>query len=296
MHGDTIDIDLTGSDDQRPFALNNPACSTLSMSHYAVRCITAPELMQNEGYVRPVTVKMRKGSVLDPVHPAAVATRHHTQQALADVILKAFAPLVPSMSAAGCQVSFSAFAVGGLDDRPAVSADGAQPYYVVADIVSGGMGGSAHADGLSAVDTHGGNCGIISAEVLETIGPLRVLQTALVPDSGGRGRQRGGLGVLRDFEMLAARGLLTANSQQQRDDTAPWGYDGGGAGGKAAFILNPGSEREEKLTAHITARPLLRGEVLRVVGAGGGGWGNNNERDAQLHGRDLVEGYVTCEE
>ncbi len=294
VRGEEIEVDLTGSDDQRPFALNNPACSTLSMAHYAVRCVTAPELMQNEGCVRAVTVRMRKGSVLDPLRPAAVATRHHTQQALADVILKAFAPLVPSMSAAGCQVSFSAFAVGGIDDRPAVTAHGEQPYYVVADIVGGGMGGSATGDGMSAVDTHGGNCGIISAEVLETIGPLRVLKTALVPDSGGCGRQRGGLGVLRDFEMLATRGLLTANSQQQRDDTAPWGFAGGGTGGKAAFILNPGGADEEKLSAHITARPLLRGEVLRVVGAGGGGWGPAVEREPALQARDLMEGYVSA--
>jgi N-methylhydantoinase B len=191
-------------------------------------------------------------------------------------------------------VSFSAFAVGGFDSRPARASDGAAPYYVVADIVGGGMGGAPAADGLSAVDTHGGNCGIISAEVLESIGPLRVLKTELVPDSGGAGRHRGGLGVLRDFEMLGERGLLTANSQQQRDDTAPWGFDGGQPGGKAAFVLNPGSAREEVLCAHITARVLRRGDVLRVVGAGGGGWGDPAQRDPARVARDRREGYISA--
>ena len=295
VKGDEIEVDVSGSDDQRPFSLNNPECSTLSMAHYAVKCVTSPELIQNEGCVRPIHVKMRKGSILDPKRPAAVATRHHTQQALADVILKALAPLRPDYAAAGCQVSFSAFVLGGFDDRPETADDGEQPYYVVSDIVGGGMGGGPHEDGLTAVDTHGGNCSIVSAEVLETIGPLRVLRTKLVPDSGGIGEHRGGLGILRDFEMLAERGVLTCDSQQQRDDTCPWGFAGGGPGGKAAFILEPGTQAEEKLLARITAMPMTRGQVLRVVGSGGGGWGDPANRDPALIARDLTEGYVTAD-
>lgn len=293
VKGDEIEVDVTASDDQRPFSLNNPECSTLSMAHYAVKCVTTPELSQNEGCVRPITVKMRKGSILDPHPPAAVATRHHTQQALAEVVLKAFAPLCPAMSSAGSQVSFSSFVLGGHDDRAQARVDGEQPYYVVSDIVGGGMGGSHVCDGLTAVDTHGGNCSIISAEVLETISPLRVLRTELVSDSGGEGRHRGGLGILRDFEMLAERGVLTADSQQQRDETAPWGFDGGGPGGKASFVLNPGTEQEETMLARFTARPLRRGEVLRVVGSGGGGWGDPAQRDPELDRHDREQGYVT---
>ena len=296
IRGDEIEVDVTGSDDQRPFSLNNPECSTLSMSHYAVKCVTTPTLSQNEGCVRPVSVKMRKGSILDPDRPAAVATRHHTQQALADVVLKAMVPLHPELSAAGSQVSFSAFVVGGHDDREETREDdGSQPYYVVSDIVGGGMGASATYDGLTAVDTHGGNCSIISAEVVETISPLRVLRTELVPNSGGTGRQRGGLGILRDFELLTERGMLIGDSQQQRDETAPWGVEGGGPGGKAAFVMNPGTDREEVLLARIPSRVMMRGEVLRVVGSGGGGWGDPAERDPVLAAVDLQEGYVTAQ-
>jgi len=293
VKGDEIEVDVTGSDDQRPFSLNNPECSTLSMAHYAVKCVTSPELIQNEGCVRPVSVKMRKGSILDPYRPAAVATRHHTQQALADVILKAFAPLCPATSSAGCQVSFSAFVIGGHDDRPEAAIDGESPYYVVSDIIGGGMGGSDTTDGLTAVDTHGGNCSIISAEVVETISPLRVLRTELVPDSGGAGRHRGGLGILRDFETLADRAVLIGDSQQQRDETAPWGFAGGGPGGKAAFVLNPETDREETLLARIPKHILNKGDVLRVVGSGGGGWGDPADRDPALAARDLEEGYVS---
>jgi N-methylhydantoinase B len=293
ISGDEIDVDVTGSDDQRPFSLNNPECSTLSMAHYAVKCVTSPELLQNQGCVRPITVTMRKGSILDPIRPAAVATRHHTQQALADVILKALAPLRPEVSAAGCQVSFSAFVLGGYDDRPEVADDDGKPYYVVSDIIGGGMGGGGERDGLTAVDTHGGNCSILSAEILETIAPLRVLRSELVPDSGGAGKHRGGLGILRDFEMLSDRGMLTCDSQQQRDTTAPWGFAGGGPGGKASFVMNPDTNREEIMLARVSALPMHRGDVLRVVGAGGGGWGDPSERSAKLAESDLTEGYVT---
>jgi N-methylhydantoinase B len=296
IRGDEIEVDVTGSGDQRPFSLNNPECSTLSMSHYAVKCLTTPALAQNEGCVRPITVKMRKGSILDPHRPAAVATRHHTQQALADVVLKAMVPLCPELSAAGSQVSFSAFVLGGHDDRVETREDdGKQPYYVVSDIVGGGMGASATHDGLTAVDTHGGNCSIISAEVVETISPIRVLRTELVANSGGTGRHRGGLGILRDFELLTERGMLIGDSQQQRDETAPWGVEGGGPGGKAAFVMNPGTDREEVMLARIPSRVMKRGEVLRVVGSGGGGWGDASERDAELAAHDLCEGYVIAD-
>jgi N-methylhydantoinase B len=157
------------------------------------------------------------------------------------------------------------------------------------------MGASATHDGLTAVDTHGGNCSIISAEVVETISPIRVLRTELVANSGGTGRHRGGLGILRDFELLTERGMLIGDSQQQRDETAPWGVEGGGPGGKAAFVMNPGTDREEVMLARIPSRVMKRGEVLRVVGSGGGGWGDASERDAELAAHDLCEGYVIAD-
>ena len=290
---DEIEVDVSGSDDQRPFAFNNPESATISMTHYAVKCVTTPELPQNEGCVRPITVKMRKGSILDPHRPAAVGERHHTQQALADVVLKALAPMRSEASAAGCQVSFSSILVGGVDDRSEAADDEGAPYYIVSDIVGGGMGGGPFEDGLSAVDTHGGNCAIISAEVLETIGPLRVLKSELVPDSGGRGRRRGGLGIVRDFEMLAERGIIWGASQQSREETAAWGFEGGASGGHAGFIFNPDSEDRRPKLARLPAQPIRRGDVLRVIGGGGGGWGPPSDRDPTAIDHDLHEGYTT---
>ena len=291
--GDAIEIDLSGSSDQRAIGINCPEASTYSMVNYAVKCIVAPDLVQNQGVSRPITVKTRKGSIVDPHRPAAVSMRHLTAQAIADAVLRTMAPINPTTAAAGSQISFPVFVAGGVDDRAERSAgNGGAPYYVICDIIGGGMGGSARADGLDAVDTHGGNCAILSAEVVETVAPYRVRRTELVEGSGGAGRHRGGLGILRDYELLAGNSIVSGYVQQTRDVTVPWGFDGGGPGGAGSLVLNPGTNREEVLPSKLVARIFKKGDVFRIVGAGGGGWGDPAERDPELIARDAREGYA----
>jgi N-methylhydantoinase B len=293
VEGSDITVDVSGTDDQRANGMNCPEASTLSLIHYAVKCILAPDLPQNQGCDRPVHVKTKRGTVLDPIRPAAVSVRHITQQALADVVLKALAPVAGEYGAAGCHTSFPSFVLGGFDDRPEMRLDdGSQPYYVIADIIGGGMGGAEGLDGLNAIDSHGGNCAILSAEIMETLSPVRVRETVLVDGSGGHGKFRGGLGIRRDYEVLASNGILTGYCQQTRPDTAPWGLHGGGTGGQAALIRNPGTQQEENLKSKMVGLMLRKGDVLRTVGAGGGGWGNPAERDPALAEHDQREGYV----
>ncbi|MDE0416912.1 MAG: hydantoinase B/oxoprolinase family protein [bacterium] len=293
VSGDDITVDVSGSEPQRANGLNCPESSTLSMIHYAAKCVLAPDLPQNQGCDRPVHVVTKRGTVLDPVRPAAVSVRHITQQALADVVLKALAPVAGENAAAGCHTSFPSFVLGGFDERPEMANDdGTAPYYVIADIIGGGMGGAEGTDGLNAIDSHGGNCAILSAEIMETLSPVRVRQTALVPGSGGAGQFRGGLGIRREYEVIAGTGILTGYCQQTRPDTAPWGLHGGESGGTAAMIHNPDSAGEQSLQSKMVGVILRKGDVLRTQGAGGGGWGDPARRDPALLERDLAEGYV----
>jgi len=289
--GDGLIVDFAGTSPQHHGALNCPIASTISMAHYAVKCIVAPDIAQTEGCNRPVELRVPPGSILDPARPAAVSVRHLTQQAVADAVLKAMAPMAPRLAAAGCHISFPTLGVGGFDDRPRRRQPDGFPYYIISDIVGGGMGGSAHRDGLDAVDTHGGNCALLSAEVMETLSPFRILKTELIEGSGGRGRHRGGLGLRRDYEFLASRGIMGAYLQQTRDDTRPWSACGGEPGGKAAMILNPGTPGERRLSSKVIGHILGKGDVVRLEGAGGGGWGSPLERDPAAAKADAEAGF-----
>lgn len=271
----TLTLDFTGTSAQRPNGLNNPIASTISMVHYAVKVVFTPDLPQNEGCNRPVRIIVPEGTILNPKEPAAVSVRHLTQQAVADVVLKALAPMAPDASSAGCQIAFPTFVIGGFDQRPEVvaKAGGTAPYFVVTDILGGGMGGTPQHDGISGVDTHGGNCAILSAEVLETTGPVRVVSTRLVDGSGGKGRHNGGLAIEREYEMLSPGLVVSGYTQQTRTETAPWGLDGGEPGGLAAVHIIRRNGLEEPLRSKFVAVPLEQGERLRMRAAGGAGWG-----------------------
>jgi N-methylhydantoinase B len=292
VEGDRLILDFAGTSAQRDCALNCPPSSTLSMVHFAVKALFAPTLAQNEGCNRPVEIRVPDGSVLWPRRPAAVSVRHLTQLALADVVLKALTPLVPKTASAGCHVSFPTFAAGGFDDREQVAAGRSPSYFLIADIIGGGMGGSPAGDGMAAVDTHGGNCALLSAEVLETMSPLRVRRSALVPGSGGVGEFRGGLAMEREYEILSSVCTISGYLQQAEVATAPWGWDGGGAGGLAGCWLKSSDGVEKVLaTKHIGLR-LKRGDVIRYRSAGGGGWGDPARRSRETAAIDRREGYV----
>ena len=292
VQGDRLILDFAGTSAQRDCGLNCPLSSTHSMVHFAVKALFAPSLPQNEGCNRPIEIRLPEGTVLSPRRPAAVSVRHLTQQALADAVLKALTPLVPETAAAGCHVSFPTFAAGGLDDRPGALAAGGEPgYFLISDIIGGGMGGYPGGDGISAVDTHGGNCALLSAEVLETMSPIRVQRSALVPDSGGTGEFRGGLAMERDYEILAGVCTVSGYLQQAAPETAPWGYAGGGSGGLAGCWLTPAAGEEQALPSKHIALRLKRGDRLRYRSAGGGGWGDPRQRSAEAQMEDREAGY-----
>lgn len=291
--GDTIDIDFTGSSAQRPFSLNCPWSSTVSLTTYALKCLTSPLVPQNEGCNRPITIRAPLGSLVNPERPAAVGHRHFIAQSCADAVLKALSPLVPDRDAAGCQISFPLLFIGGKDDRPPVRRRTNRPTnYQIMDTIGGGMGGSSAGDGLSAVDVHGSNCAILSAEVMETMSPIRVLRSSLIPGSGGDGQHRGGLSIERDYELLSEEAVYAVILQQSNDDTAPWGARGGKPGGKSQTVLNPGSAREQRLPPRFPATTLKRGDVIRMRAAGGGGYGDPKLRTREERERDRREGYV----
>ena len=132
---------------------------------------------------------------------------------------------------------------------------------------------------------------LLSAEVLETMSPIRVQRSALVPGSGGAGEFRGGLAMERDYEILASVCTVSGYLQQAAPETAPWGYAGGGPGGLAGCWLTPAAGEEQALPSKHIALRLKRGDRLRYRSAGGGGWGDPGRRSAEALAEDREAGY-----
>src|SRR5690625_6996247 len=127
------------------------------MTLYAIRCLTDLDSLSNGGCNRPVHINIPKGSFLNPARPAAVGNRHFAQQAVADVVLKALAPLRSERSAAGCHISFPTFRAGGFDTRPEIIEKYEAPKYIIVhDIIVWGIGWFDCVEGLVRRHTYGG--------------------------------------------------------------------------------------------------------------------------------------------
>lgn len=283
---DGVHADFTGTDPQTRGSLNCPLASTISSVWYAVRCMIAADVPQNEGAYRPVGTHVPEGCLLNPVFPAPVSVRHLTEQKVADLMLQALLEALPERGAAGCSVSFPTFNVTGVHPQTGET-------YLAADIVGGGMGGHAAGDGMSAVDTHMGNCAMMSAEAMEVEAPLRVLSTELVPDSGGPGQHRGGLALERRYEILADTAEVSGwYTDQTLEETRPWGAEGGGRGARAAVTLRPGRPDEREVHGKGVGLWLRRGDTFSLRSSGGGGWGDPRRRSRDQVRADVRDGYV----
>jgi N-methylhydantoinase B len=268
VQGGDLVVDLTATDDQVPAGVNVPLASSHAGVFFAVRCFVG--LPQNAGLTRRVRLLTRRGSLLDPEFPAALSARHLAVQRLADLMVKALGELLPDRTVAASHVSFPAFVFQAVDPRVGRMT-------LLADILGGGGGARRDAPGDHAIDPYTSNCALLPAEIAELEYPWRIVRTELVDGSGGAGAQPGGLGLRRDYELLAehAEGMYYV---EQRDPRfAPEGRAGGGPGqGGRATLRRAGSAVEEELPGKGYIH-LRRGDVIAFVGAGGGGYGAPNQ-------------------
>jgi N-methylhydantoinase B len=280
---DRIAVDLSGSDGQRDGGMNVPIVSTEATVYYAVRAALGVDVPVNDGFFRPVRITAPEGSFLNPRFPAAVSVRHVTCQRLADTTLRALGRIVPERVPAGSFVGFFSIMAAGASPR-----DGRT--VVIQDILGGGGGARRGLDGLDAIDTYVSNCGLLSAEVCETLYPWRVESTELIADSGGPGAWRGGLGIRRVY-----RALQTQQTVLYIDQTnpafAPHGLAHGLPGRPSRIAIRSGHRVRPIATKTTIAVP--EGAEVVVETAGGGGWGDPVDRDPDALAADLRDGVLT---
>ncbi|MFC7765221.1 hydantoinase B/oxoprolinase family protein [Leucobacter soli] len=282
--GGRLSIDLSGSDRQTAGAMNIPWASARAGLVYAVRCVVAPGLGSNDGLLRALDVTAPEGTVVNPTPPAAVSIRHNSCQRLADTLIRAMYEIWPDRAVASSSVSFFCFNVGSTSPATGQQA-------VMADVVGGGTGATAHGDGLDGVDTYMSNVGVMPTEVVETNYNIRIRKTEFRPGSQGRGRYNGGLGLVREYEILEHPQHATFYAEQTDSRFAPEGAASGGTALPTTItVLGPDGSVLD--TPRKTSRILQPGTVVRVESAGGGGFGDPADRPQELRDLDEVEGRL----
>ncbi len=266
VRGDVLEVDLAGSDPQVAGGVNIPWASSHAAAYFAVRCFVGSDVPQNDGLTRHILVSAHEGTIVRPRFPAAVSARHLAVQRLADVLLEALGRLLPDRAVAASHVSFPAFVFQATDPESG-------RLTLLTDILGGGGGARPGAPGDNAIDSYTSNCALLPAEIAELEYPWRIERTELVDESGGAGRWPGGLGLRRDYRLLADRAEGMYYAEQTTPAYAAAGRKGGAPGAPARITLRrAGSDHGELLPGKGYLR-LRRGDVVSFVGAGGGGYG-----------------------
>jgi len=288
VSGSDLHVDLTGTAEQVDLPINMPLEGTVDIAI----CLTLRAILldstrhdhvaSNQGLFRPIAIEAPLGTIANPRFPAPTIARFCAGNVIADTIMRALAPVLPEAVAAG---------VGNLK---VVAYSGAAEHggsWVYMDIMEGSYGGRHGKDGLDAVDTLYANTRNNPIEDIESHYPLRVRRYELVDGGAGAGRWRGGLGSVRDIEFLADGGF---SLEGDGNLVAPPGLFGGGPGTPGAVVMNPGTADEQSLPSKMPYRKARRGDVLRLVGPCGGGYGDPAERDPEAVARDERDGIATA--
>lgn len=276
-------FDLSGCPPQLGSGKNVPLTHTMATVIYCLKAVVDPSIPNNEGVYRVIRLDAPEGSVVNPRPPAAVGSRNPTAVVLADVLLRALGQAAP-LRAIAANGTFQGTILAGWDVERG-------RYFVNYENFAGGQGALPTRDGDDAMHVTMTNTSNLPIEAMEMEFPLRVERYELIPDSGGAGRQRGGLGVCRDYRIIGDGITLATRSSRQRFPAQ--GLGGGESGTLGAFILDPDQPSTVKLPGTGSEIPLRKGALLRIVTPGGGGYGYSRERDPGKAAIDRHAGKVS---
>jgi len=281
--GDHIKIDATKSGDQSPGSINfiaSPGTLAAYFGQHFHQYDTS--LLMNDGFLASVDeVKLRPGSILQPIWPAALGCRAHTFTKLKNAVRAVVAKATAGNTMAAMAVYVIVYWRMTDPETGEVT--------LCTDGIAVGHGARPFADGLDAIySRHNEN---YPAEFMDMEYPLRMERYAINPDSGGPGKFRGGCGVIRDVRLLAREGSFGLRVENNRFPA--WGVAGGMAGGTSGVVMNPGEAQEKGIVAFSDDNLWYQGDLVRICTAGGGGWGDPLERELAAVERDVRGGFVT---
>ncbi|MEV0379617.1 hydantoinase B/oxoprolinase family protein [Nonomuraea sp. NPDC050643] len=279
--GERAVLDFSGTGPQVPAAVNASASQSLAAAVFALRCFLDPTIPMNEGCLRAIDVHLPEGSLLNARSPYPCGGRYVPIYAAMEAVFQALSDAVPerAIAASGILQPFSIAAVGA-------------PYWIHLSYDFGGVGARRGLDGPDATGVHFGigRNSVPQTEPVESRCPLIVESIETIPDSGGPGRHRGGLGSRTVYRFLADCHVTTRGDRLR---LAPPGRDGGLPGRLGGFYKRHLDGVVERLASKVNNVRFAAGEAFIVETTGGGGLGPPRERDREAILADLDAGRVT---
>ncbi|CAN7651762.1 hydantoinase B/oxoprolinase family protein [Caballeronia sp. LjRoot34] len=291
---DHMTFDYTGTGAQVRGGINCPLSVTCNSTWFTVKAITDISIPINQGCYRPVTIIAQEGSVLNCQYPASVVSGNtETSPRVIDLLLKALASAIPERIVGQSNCASCAGIFSGRDTNAARVEQTGQAFVTMHDVHAGGMGARADKDGVSGIRVYVGNAGSQSVEMIERSSPLLLEEWALVPDTGGAGRHRGGLTSRRVYRVDYDEATFTVSGERGR--SAPEGHFGGLSG--TPFLCSV--EKPDGTATVVAAKGgqtvVRRGERVIVQPAGSGGYGDPLERERERVLGDIADGYISAD-
>ncbi|MEK5520325.1 hydantoinase B/oxoprolinase family protein [Heyndrickxia sp. FSL W8-0423] len=285
---DKFIADFRGSHPQVPGPINCSYTALVSAVRAIFLAITNPSVDANDGVFRPFEIITDKRSVLSAERPAPVSIYWESMQAGADLIWKALAPVVPHRLTAGHLLSVCSVVLSGIHQ------DTNEPFLIVEPSV-GGWGGADGQDGARGQFCIGdGETYNVPVEVAETRYGIMVDEYSLRSDGAGAGEFIGGSGVIRSYRALSDN--QTVSVTFGRNKFVPWGINGGKSGSANEFFIEKANGEVDGPYGIFPRYPLNKGDVVKLVTATGGGYGDPFKRPAEKVARDVRNGYLSIQQ
>lgn len=281
---DEFIVDLRENPDQDKGPFNISRDAAVVSAQMMLKSISSPDTVCNGGTFRPLKVLTRKGSIFDPERPAAMGIYYESDLRLYDLIWHTLAEHMPDKLPAGNFASICGTIFGG------VHPDTGRHYSIIEPEL-GGWGGASIGDGNPAIFSgfHGEtyNCPV---EISEARNGLIVDRFSFHNEDGGEGMHRGGKGICLEYRIRSDNAWFTAAYTRSR--IPPWGLEGGrpGSPNYAEVVRSDGTTERYSI---VTALPLKKNDVIRVMTGTGAGWGDPMKRNIDLINEDLRNGYIT---
>ena len=288
VKGEEMTIDFTEVSKQVRGFFNSAVTTGYGCAQVAYKCITSPtDYPINDGAFRSLKVIIPPGRIISATRPAPMRWWMTFPMTIIDTVFKALQPAIPDRVIAGHHADLVAPSFHGFNPKTS------EFFIGTFGPLGGGWGAKKTEDGMSATvcmndgDTHNG-----PNEQAEAKFPILVERFELIPDSGGAGKHRGGLGIARTTRALTP---VTVNTQSERSACPPWGLDGGGdaTGNKVAFRVG-GGWKDDFPNAKVLVAQLKPGDAFRISSGGGGGYGAAFDRPAEEVREDVRQGYVSA--